>query len=300
MSKVTVGVDGSPAARAAVEWAVERSQHTASTIELVSVLPESRFGSDFRLEAQRYYEANLTEVVGTVQQTAPGREVSYSLRSGSVAQELIRASEDTDLLVVGTDKSSRVRRLVYGTVPLRLAALSACPLVVVPRTWTAGGQPVLLTVGDDEPAPAVVAFAPAEAEARGVPLHIVHVWTAGPDYPTALYLADFPSAAAEQTARQLVEETVRRVQEAHPGLEVSGHVAEGPTIPRLIEAAEEAQLLVVGRHGRGIFRDVLQLGSIAHDMLLNPPVPVAVVPGQRRPDLHAHHAEQRRESTSAE
>jgi len=64
---------------------------------------------------------------------------------------------------------------------------------------------------------------------------------------------------------------------------VTSHLEEGPTIPRLIEAADHAQLLVVGRGGRGIFRDIIQLGSVAHDVLLNPPAPVAVVPAEHKP-----------------
>ncbi len=296
--KVTVGVDGSPASRVAVEWAVERSRHDGMTLELLTVVPEGQFDAGFRETARRHYEANLAEVLASVEVSAPGVAVASALRTGHVAAELVKAGEETDLLVVGTDKSSRVRRLVYGTVPLRLAALVACPLVVVTRSWKPGRQRILLAVGDDEPAPAAVEFATAEAEARGLPLDVVHVWGAAPDYPTPLYLADYPWTAAEESAQILLGKTVRDIQAAHPGLEVTGHLAEGPTIPRLIEAAETAQLLVVGRHGRGIFHDLLQLGSVAHDVLLNPPIPVAVVPGQRRPDPRSNRAEEVPESST--
>ncbi|WP_210481209.1 universal stress protein [Naasia sp. SYSU D00948] len=298
---VTVGIDGSPASRVAVSWAVDRSRHVPTSLELVTVVPEAPFHAEFQATARRHHEAGLAEAVESARASAPGLPVTASLREGHVAAELVRASESTGLLVVGTDKSSHVRRLVYGTVPLRLAALSACPLVVVPRSWTPRQQRILLAVGDDEPAPAAVAFAAAEAQARGLPLDLVHVWGAAPAYPTPLYLADYPWQSAEEAARELIGRTLQQVRSAHPGLTVSAHLTEGPTIPRLIEAAETAQLLVVGRHGRGIFRDLLQLGSVAHDVLLNPPVPIAVVPGQRRPDRGGpfRHGEELPETTTA-
>ncbi len=291
-SKVTVGVDGSPGSRAAIDWAVERSRHIGMTLELLSVVPDTRGDSDYETAVRRYSEGNLADCVGAVKAAAPGLPVTPVLRAGSPTAELVRASEETDLLVVGTDKSSKARRLVYGTVPLRLAALSACPLVVVPRSWRPGRESVVLAVGDDETHPITVAFATAEAEARGLALDVVHVWGAAPDYPTPLYLADYPWDAARESAEQLLATVVREIEAAHPGLMVTAHLAEGPTIPRLIEAAETAQLLVVGRHGRGIFHDLLQLGSVAHDVLLNPPVPVAVVPGQRRPDPRRRDADE--------
>src|SRR3954447_2530212 len=294
--KVTVGVDGSPGSRAAVDWAVERSRHTAMTLELLAVVPDGASDSAFTATVRRYTEATLADWIAAVKDSAPGLAVAPALRTGSPTGELVRASEETDLLVVGTDKSSKARRLVYGTVPLRLAARSACPLVVVPRSWRPGPESVILAVGDEETHPATVEFATAEAESRGLPLDLVHVWAAAPNYPTPMYLGDYPWETLVQTSRRVLDDAVEEVLEGHPGLPVTSHLEEGPTIPRLVEAAGHAQLLVVGRGGRGILRDIIQLGSVAHDVLLNPPPPVAVVPAERKPPFGRR--EDRRPSSS--
>src|SRR5829696_1377048 len=186
--KVTVGVDGSPGSRAALDWAVERSRHTGMTLELLSVVPDGGTDSEFASTVRRYSEATLAEWIAAVKASAPRLAVSPAIRTGSPTGELVRASEETDLLVVGTDKSSKARRMVYGTVPLRLAALSVCPLVVVPRSWRPGPESVILAVGDEETHPTTVEFATAEAESRGLPLDLVHVWTPAPNYPTPMYL----------------------------------------------------------------------------------------------------------------
>jgi nucleotide-binding universal stress UspA family protein len=283
--RVTVGVDGSPGSRAALDWAVERSRHTGMTLELIAVVPDGRSDSEFAATERRYSEATLAEWTAAVKAAAPRLAVAPVLRTGSPTAELVRASEETDLLVVGTDKSSKARRLVYGTVPLRLAALSACPLVVVPRSWRPGPESVILAVGEEENHPSTVAFATAEAEARGLPLDLVHVWTPATNYPTPIYLTDYPWERVQEAGRRVLHDALEEVATSHPGLLVTTRLEEGPTIPRLVEAAERAQLLVVGRGGRGIFREILQLGSVAHDVLLNPPAPVAIVPAERKPAL---------------
>ncbi|WP_210505850.1 universal stress protein [Naasia sp. SYSU D00057] len=294
--RVTVGVDGSPGSRAAIDWAVERSRHTGMTLELLSVIPDTRGDSEYEAAVRRYSEGNLADCISAVKAGAPGLAVTSAIRAGSPTAELVRASEETDLLVVGTDKSSKARRLVYGTVPLRLAALSACPLVVVPRSWRPGRESVVLAVGDEETHPNTVAFAAAEAEARDLALDLVHVWSAAPNYPTPMYLTDYPWEHVVESSRRVLEDARAEVVAAHPDLTVTTHLEEGPTIPRLVEAAENAQLLVVGRGGRGIFRDILQLGSVAHDVLLNPPAPIAVVPSERK--QHLPRREDRRPTSS--
>src|SRR4051794_8497896 len=283
--RVTVGVDGSPGSRAAVDWAVERSRHTGMTLELLAVVPDGRSDSELAATERRYAEATLADWTGAVKAAAPRLAVAPVLRTGSPTAELVRASEETDLLVVGTDKSSKARRFVYGTVPLRLATLSACPLVVVPRSWRPGPESIILAVGDDENHPSTVEFASAEAEQRGLPLALVHVWGPAGNYPTPMYLTDYPWERVEEAGRRVLDDALEEVAESHPGLLVTSRLEEGPTIPRLVEAAERAQLLVVGRGGRGIFREIIQLGSVAHDVLLNPPSPVAIVPAERRPLL---------------
>ncbi|BDZ46689.1 universal stress protein [Naasia aerilata] len=282
IGKVTVGVDGSPASRKAVEWAVERCRRTGASLLLLAIAPVSDVRADFEDPLRRYYRDAAGESADWVRVHAPNVAVTVEVRGGHPAEELVKSSEETDLLVVGTDKESALRKLVYGTVPLRLAALSASPLVVVPGTWQPGAGAVLLAVGADAPDDHSVDLAVSQAEQLGAELEMVHVWSAASNFPSPLSAIGYPWQLLEQSGRQVLDDAVRRVAERHPDLAVTSRLVEGPTVPRLAELAHGAQLLVVGHGGRGIFRELLQLGSVAHDILLSPPAPVAVVPTHRK------------------
>jgi nucleotide-binding universal stress UspA family protein len=53
--------------------------------------------------------------------------------SGFVVKELVDASQDADLVVLGTRGSSSFVRLVMGSVSHEVVQHSACPVVIVPH-----------------------------------------------------------------------------------------------------------------------------------------------------------------------
>ena len=68
------------------------------------------------------------EIGGTVP------EITVSATTGEVAEELIKASRDADLLVVGTRGSGGFTRLMLGSTSSQVTHHAACPVVVVPGT----------------------------------------------------------------------------------------------------------------------------------------------------------------------
>ncbi|WP_166872400.1 universal stress protein [Salinibacterium sp. ZJ450] len=276
MQQVIVAVDGSPASLGALDWAIERSRHVEMSIDLVAVLwiPDAAFQTE--TELRPFYEKTLQDAQEHVRRTAPRVKTSARLLRGVPVNELVDYSATAALLVVGSDKSSRLRALVYGTIPLRLAALSRCPVVVVPRVWKQHPGPVMLAVGE-EPATEAADFAVAEATARGVVLDLIHVWAASPIYPVPVADLHYPYTTVRDAHRDVLDTESERIHAAHPNLPVTHQLKEGPQIHVLVDAGEHAQLLVIGRTGKGILRELL-LGSVAHDVLLNPPCPVAVIP----------------------
>ncbi len=134
-------------------------------------------------------------------------------------------------------------------------------------------------VGDDGSACAAAAVRAAAEEAvlRGVGLHVVRAWT----ITTAVRPADVPHgivpSTAEFEAATLAAERTR-VAELLPGsaAEVEVHAVHGAPAKVLIEAAESADLLVVGTRGRGGFKKLL-LGSVAEQCLRYAPCSVMVV-----------------------
>ncbi|MFD0487440.1 universal stress protein [Saccharopolyspora spinosporotrichia] len=66
-------------------------------------------------------------------------------------------------------------------------------------------------------------------------------------------------------------------RERYPEVSVHQEVATSqPAAEALLTAAENADLLIVGTHGRGTFRATL-LGSVSHAVVHYAPCPVAVV-----------------------
>jgi nucleotide-binding universal stress UspA family protein len=212
-------------------------------------------------------------------------QVRTSMLHGVPLAELVQASQEATMLVIGTDKSSRMAGIVYGTLPMRVAARATCPVVVVPRTWEARQTaPVVLGVGDEPPTRATTDFAAREALLRQRPLELVHIWASSPIYPTPVReRVGHLHETIERWHREVVTEAATEIGGAFPELEIVERLVEGPRIPELIEAGEQAQLIILGRRG-GILRGLV-LGSAAHDVLMNPPCPVAVVPvDERRAD----------------
>jgi nucleotide-binding universal stress UspA family protein len=84
---------------------------------------------------------------------------------------------------------------------------------------------------------------------------------------------DFVKAMRE-TSQQILDEELSEVDSA--GLEVERVVLEGPPALMLVEAAEEADLLVVGSRGYGGFTGLL-LGSVSQQCAHHAHCPVVIV-----------------------
>lgn len=275
--KVTVAVDGGPASRAGVDWALERARTVSLSMELTSVVelgwaPTGGPEDDFHL----VYERALEEAGRWVDAAAPTIKRTSVVRRGAPVDELVRASATADLLVIGSSKTGFLTGAVYGTLPLRLAAHARCPLVVVPVNWTPGGESIVAGAEDDGTSDVALDFAAREAERMDVDLVIVHAWT----IPATIGLDDgamIPFDALREAHEEILARCTARVREAHPGLVVTAVLEQGAAAPTLVDASRAASLLVVGTHGRGAVAGLI-LGSVSHDVLLNMPCPVAVVP----------------------
>jgi nucleotide-binding universal stress UspA family protein len=295
VEKVIVAIDGGVASKAALEWALdrvvmlERMQGTPVHLELTTVVELGWYpaeGTDY--SSQPAYERALAEAVRRVERVAPTcRKTSY-IRHGVPVDELTRASATADLLVVGTKKTGVLAGTVFGTLPLRLAAHAKCPVVVVPVNWQAHGGNIVVGMEDDVTALVAVAFAAREAELFHRSLDIVHAWTV-PATVAVEYGAVLPFEEMRDAHARILAGGTRRVRDAHPGLHISEVLEQGTAASVLVDASRAASLVVVGTHGRGAVGSLF-LGSVSHDVLMNLPCPIAVVPrpvGERaesRPD----------------
>jgi nucleotide-binding universal stress UspA family protein len=82
--------------------------------------------------------------------------------------------------------------------------------------------------------------------------------------------------------QEAVDREIARWEKEHPELTILRQVTPGQPRTALLDAAFEAQLLVVGDRGRGGVRGML-LGSVSQAMLHHAPCPVGVVHPPRGP-----------------
>ena len=136
-----------------------------------------------------------------------------------------------------------------------------------------------IVVGHDgsECAQQALRWAAALAHRARLDLHVVRAWsmTTGPRPSTwqAGYvppLTDFERAVNDELTAHVAAAGL------HPDVRVTCHVVHRAPARALIEAAEGADLLVVGARGGGGFRGLL-LGSISDQAVHHAPCPVTVV-----------------------
>ncbi|MGH7911662.1 MAG: universal stress protein [Candidatus Dormibacteraceae bacterium] len=85
----------------------------------------------------------------------------------------------------------------------------------------------------------------------------------------------FDMSEMEERAKQFLGEVVQQVAPG-PGVQLTPVVAHGEPTAALVEAAREADLLVVGTRGRNAFRGLL-LGSVSQGCAAAANCPVVIV-----------------------
>jgi len=115
------------------------------------------------------------------------------------------------------------------------------------------------------------------------PLHVVRAWriATAPQPPTWEPGYVPPISDYEQAVRADLQSDVAAVLGAERARSVTYHVVHAAPVRALIQAAEGADLLVVGARGRGGFAGLL-LGSVSDQVMRHAPCPVTVVRSDRK------------------
>ncbi|MDK1472236.1 universal stress protein [Streptomyces sp. 549] len=274
---VVVGVDGSPTALTAVDWAADRAQHDTVPLVIAHAFLWDRHQGDDRSPAERLRKRSmLVDATGRAGQRAPAVSVATELLAEPTVSGLLHAARNASLLVLGSRRRGTLASLLLGSVGSGVAAQARCPVVVMRgRVGVSyGSRPrVVLGVADRTDAGAAV-FALDEAERLGG--EVLAVRAGRPDAPpaegTGAPCGEQPTPA-RRTATQVLAEAPR----SHPGVQVEHRHVEGPAKTALLDASYGAELLVVGAEGRK-GRKGIGLSSVHHAILHRAHCPVAVVP----------------------
>ncbi len=135
---------------------------------------------------------------------------------------------------------------------------------------------IVVGVDGSQAALAAVGWAAREAAARGSALSVVH---AMPAWPLEVSEEDRYAEVGRwmrEGATSMLDAALERVRREDPRVAAQPRLLGGDPRAVLIEAAADAELLVVGNHGLGGFAGML-LGSVALGIAGRAPCPVAVV-----------------------
>ncbi len=140
---------------------------------------------------------------------------------------------------------------------------------------TRSGHPTIVVGVDGSPSSReALRWAVQQAGYTGAHLHAMTVWSMPTTYGWVPPVADFDwKGTAAATLETVLAENAGDL----PAERLRREVVEGHAARRLLDAAEGAELLVVGSDGHGRFAEML-LGSVALHVVTHARCPVAVIP----------------------
>ncbi len=294
MDEIVVGIDGSPGGRAALRWAAEEARIRSARLVVAHAyrLPPVLAGATSHPEAfePELHRASRTLLESELENAAPllsGLNVDSVLLSGQgPGPALIETAAEASLLVVGARGAGGFLGLRLGSVSEHCARHAPGNVVVVPERRVEGVGQIVVGVDGSDRAIAALAWAVEEARLRELPVLAVSVYE---PYSRGPFGAEYMEAIAPGSERRLHAAAQRALDLSLDGVgpvddvKVEGAVIAGAPGQVLVEAAREADLLVVGARGRGGFEGLL-LGSVSHQCLHHAACPTVVVRTPRTTD----------------
>jgi len=267
---VAVGYGGSGAAQLAVRWAAEYAAAAGLNLLVVHAWVWPVFtknlgpvkgvaGSGLRHSAEAILAEGVELARKAVLEAAgaappgleptdsengperPGPAVDGLMEAGLAAPGLRDAARDARLLVVGSRGLGAVLGQVAGSVCIDLAGSAPCPVMIIRRPRRRA-HPVVVGVDASPRSPATVAEAVRLAKVLGAPLHLVHV------EPLRGGAREEHGRHAMLQGQELLDRAIDEARGLAPGLEVSGVLREGHGARELLDAADDADVLVLGTH----------------------------------------------------
>ena len=141
LGDVVVGIDDSPSSHAALEWAAKWARSTGARLRAVHVLNAPRSSPTFwstDIPAMAYVpdiptrEDEEHEMSAMFRGAAPEPDWTLEFCDGAAGRELVSASAEARLLVVGTREHVGLGRLLSGSVSHYCVTHGSCPVAAVP------------------------------------------------------------------------------------------------------------------------------------------------------------------------
>jgi nucleotide-binding universal stress UspA family protein len=147
LQRIAVAVDGSEEGWSALDAAAAIAERLHAELEVLSVVefPLPDWGAGFEALSAAEYETAVRRGTEEVLEQALARVpealgAKRRMLEGDPADAIAGATQDVDLLIVGSRAYGPLRRALLGSVSARLMRSSPCPVLVLPRD--AGEDPL--------------------------------------------------------------------------------------------------------------------------------------------------------------
>jgi nucleotide-binding universal stress UspA family protein len=283
---ILVAVDGSGESDAAVRWAARESQFRNLPVTLAHVVvpvvtswPVRSLQADFDAWQEDNARQVLEQAHKMLLSTLGGSElpdVRTDVLHDYAVPALVGAAKNAEMVVIGSRGLGAFGRAVMGSVSSGVVHHARCPVVIV-HTQDAQASdntsPVLLGIDGSPASEAATALAFEEASRRGVDLVALHAWSDVGVFP----VLGMDWHEYEDEGHEVLGERLAGWQERYPNVTVRRRIVCDRPARWLVEESQQAQLVVVGNHGRGGFPGML-LGSVSNAVAQSAKAPVVVVP----------------------
>ena len=280
---VVVAVDGSERNRHAIDWGAQEAAARGCGMVLVNAIAGHLVRTPRLLTRSREEQVldMLADARNRVRHIVAEESVSIVAAAGDPVEVLLEqvAEADAELLVVGKRGLGGFARVIVGSTSIALAGRSPVPVAIVPDLWDQSrheGHPVVLGIDPDKADHQPIEAAFRRARRLGVALVAVHGW----ETPTSSWDAPTVTGAVtetEQEAATRFDDLLAEWRERHPDVVVRPMRVHKHPAAALLEAAEESQVVVLGRHPAGVFGG-FAFGSVARAVLHYAECPVITVP----------------------
>jgi nucleotide-binding universal stress UspA family protein len=285
---VVVGADGSASSQVAVAWATREAAmrhvplavvHVAESLSVATstfAWPTGRIPEEMREIQENEARSVIADAISAAKSAANGDclEIDSEIVCGKVVTALVDLSKTAQMVVIGRRGRTGRHSHVLGSVSAGLIHHAHCPVAVINdeglSSQHSDGLPVLVGIDGSQASESALAIAFDEASWRGVDLVVLRVlWDADPSF------FGMEWSALQSTAEDTLAASLTDWKGRYPEVNVQAVVEFEHPARRLLEQSGEAQLVVVGSHGRGVFAEMLS-GSVSSAVAQAAPTPVLV------------------------
>ncbi len=289
---VLIAVDGSPESDSATRWAGREAVLRGVPITLMHIVVPVEVNwpvGNLQANFSQWQDENAQNVIGQAQKIlltefdiAKLPTVRTEVRHGHRIPELVRASENAQVIALGSRGMGAIEGALLGSVSNGVLHHAHCPVAVIHAHEAHASDntsPVLLGIDGSPASEAATAVAFDEAQRRGVELVALHAWSDVGVLPVfGMNWREY-----EDEGHALLGQRLAGWHEQFPDVHVNRRIVCDKPARWLIEESQQAQLVVVGSHGRGGFTGML-LGSVSTAVAQHAKCPALIVRGPNKED----------------